>query len=154
MNIFGAFTLSLLIQIAWGQNHIPNDLKTSSVLVIEYNYHDWDGQFLDSTRGQWVLNRYGKDRLYKSYKEAFDEAARMLKKHLGKVTIVDSRSPVNKHDFDYIFDYKQKIVDNHESIVADKRLGGFYFENLQKNEKYDPIVENRKYIKRVIRSGL
>lgn len=154
MKIFGTFTLLFFAQVTWGQTYIPNNLKTSSVLVIEYSYDAWDTQFLDSTRGQWVLDRSGKDVLYKVYKEALDAATRTLNKHRIKVTVVDSRSPIEKRNFNYVLDYKQKIVDNHESIVVDRRLGGFFFLDPNTNEKYAPMVENKKYIKKVIRRGL
>jgi len=122
--------------------------------MVRYSSDDWDGQFLDSTNGKWVLNRYGKDRLFKIYIDAFNKAAATFKKHGIKYLIIDSRSSFNREDFDYVFDYKQKIIDNHESIVADKRLGGFFFENLQTRQRYAPIAENKKYIGRTIKRGL
>jgi hypothetical protein len=112
--------------------------------MIKYNYKDWDNQFLDSTTNQWILNRYGKELLYKNYTEAFDEAVEVFNNHDIRYTICDSRKCINENDFDYLFDYKQKNIDNHESKVADRRLGGFFFKNLKTNKKYEPIVEKQK----------
>ena len=146
--------LGFTVQFTNGQNQIPPDLKRSNVLVIKYSYDNWDTQFLDSTEGQWVLNRYGKEVLYKSYAKAFDKAVKTFKRHDIKFTVCDSRQSINKSAFNYVFDYKQKIVDNHDSIVADKHLGGFFFINLRTNEKYKPMVENKRYIGKTIRRGL
>jgi hypothetical protein len=146
------------VYLSYGQTdikeQIPSDLKNSNVLIIQYSYDNWDTQYIDSTHDQWVTNRYGKDLLYKNYIEALKKAINVLKKNNINYKIITSKTDSNYENYKYLFDYKQIIIDNHTSIVADKNLGGFFFMDIKAIRRYKPIVENKKYIGKIIKEGL
>lgn len=148
----------LIAHLSYGQTdikeQIPSDLKNSNVLIIQYSYDNWDNQYIDSTHDQWVTNRYGKDLLYKNYIEALEEAINVLKKNKINYKIITSVPKSNYENYKYLFDYKQIIIDNHTSIIADKHLGGFFFMDIKTSRTFKPIVTNKKYIGKIIKKGL
>lgn len=133
---------------------VPNDLMQSKVVVIKYSKIDWRKHYIDSTSGRRIISRYGEDFLYKNYLEALEEVVSIFKKKKVTFKVIKSIEELNKNEHKYLFDYNQIIIDNHESIIADKLLGGFFFIELKSEFKYKPIIENKKYIGKILKESL
>lgn len=138
---------------------VPKDLKAASVLVIKYNFQEWQLRHIDSSLEQRVTKRYGNELLYNNYLESINEAIQIFEKFNIKHTVTNDANLVDVKKFKYCLDYFQKIVVNDMSEIVrteivDKSIGGLFFYNIEEDVKYDPIVENNKYVRKIIKNAI
>src|SRR5688572_19479614 len=104
--------LCLLVQFAIGQgtqSQVPDDLRNSTVVVTRYDFDHWNELYIDSTSSHWIMHR---DNRYKNYQDCVDHVISTFRKEGIKFTVTESRDNIPA-SADYLFDFRQVIVDNH-----------------------------------------